>query len=1201
MQKINQTKRKHLKKNPNLDCLKILSLFRKLPRAKGVLCCFLLFTTIFSLGIKAEEIVLYEAGKGNKYNFKCSTCSWIKSSNTKPIKKIVERNGKKWLQIVMTGNKGKGRIVMNLKRSFSSLVPENMIPKGLEVIIDYPKNDFRKFRIPVYFNDGKSFTKKLSLEQGLKTYYFDRGYSRAGIPQNWRNLSSIAFFIPAGFPKFYLKKIAVKLHREQVTEKNVKIQRIRKVCEVLPGKNNTSLDFGVDSPFQVKIGYDRHNLYINSEAEYPAQPTALLKPGNKFGSIWGDELTEYFFSGWNDNLKYIQFASNLIGATWNSITDYDMTAATVIRKVHNWQLKHDKKMSWKNGKWKNEATFPFSALRFDVSKQRFMGFQIAQGYEKSRGGKYTTTIWDKCQKLPKPANFGMLVFNRKPFGPGKIAVPKNVLLRQTKNSEKVDFLLKVSLSGFTPGNYKLHRYVAVPSEALAALPVETVVIKNTSQVLNIKYNGCKNLNGIYSLYAALENANGDMRLCAVNFDNSKPLVDMFGKPLFCPMPKKVAWKQGVFDVGKNNTLSISDNASVRTLKTAKIFAEKLLGYAGKYRIKRGANSGIVLQIASTAVFNSKMKKLKLEGYCLRVTPDKVIITGADEPGLYYGCRTFMQMLRQPMKRLDSAPVRCAEILDWPDMKKRFTNLMHSWQFYKRGFKERRDINYLIDWVDKYVAGTKQNMFITEISSLVKYKRHPELNAAQCLYSLDDIKKLSQYCRDNFIEFVPRWQTGGHSDFWLTKCHPELREKGYRNQADVTNPEYTKILFDCMLDVIDASQCRYINIAGDEWWHRPQPKEKPDKLLHGRTRAQAFLDFHKAVVEFAKKNNVEVMMHEDMLDPYHNGTRYDIYKIIDKMPKDIIILPWSGGNADRMIMYFINKGFRVWANPTGFWFPDRSRKQIGGCGKTVYSFFFTNSIKKKMKPNEAMAILRYSEYAWNAYSDKLATIVDQVSSGILPALMEQFAVPWNPAASQTVVPIAVKQAFNTDFNKLLLRKEPEIYAGKTQSVKLPAGEIDAGNIPMKLGTGKLNCIRIGQGADISLAVNAKYASLIFLHTVRKENKQFFQDNYRQLLWRRWPYGRPAGDYIVKYTDGSSVKIPIRLRDNIYFENINPLYSSCLNCRYIMPVKDVNGNYLFLYQYEWVNPFSGKTIKSVALTQSVVDFDLLLFALSGRKVK
>ena len=60
-------------------------------------------------------------------------------------------------------------------------------------------------------------------------------------------------------------------------------------------------------------------------------------------------------------------------------------------------------------------------------------------------------------------------------------------------------------------------------------------------------------------------------------------------------------------------------------------------------------------------------------------------------------------------------------------------------------------------------------------------------------------------------------------------------------------------------------------------------------------------------------------------------------------------------------------------------------------------------------------------------------------------------------------------------------------------------------------------------------------------------------------------------------------------------------SCLNCCYIMPLKDVTANYLFLYQYEWVNPYPEKSIKSIKLTQTIVDFDLLVFAISGRKVK
>jgi hypothetical protein len=429
----------------------------------------------------------------------------------------------------------------------------------------------------------------------------------------------------------------------------------------------------------------------------------------------------------------------------------------------------------------------------------------------------------------------------------------------------------------------------------------------------------------------------------------------------------------------------------------------------------------------------------------------------------------------------------------------------------------------------------------------------------------------------------------------------LREKGYSHTADVTHPKHNKIVFDCMLDVIEATQCKYINVGGDEWWHSLNRKEKPDKLLRGKTRAQAFLEFHKKALKFAKKHGVEMMMHEDMVNPYHNGVRYNLYKIIDDLPKDIIILPWSGGNPDRMLNYFADKGFRIWPNTTGTWFANKSRKRIGGYGASVYSFSYALPLYgRKVVVNYALNVLRGAEYAWNAYSDKLCGIPELISSGLLPALLEQFAEPWNPAASPVVIPFELKNALNTNFNKLLSKHDPKKYAGKAECVKLTAGKVNVGNISMQFAANGNNCIRIGQGEKVSLPVNSNYSSLIFLHTV-KTDEQFLKDNYRKLLWRHWIYGRPAGDYIVKYADGSSVKIPLRLRDNINFAGIKPLLRSCMNCRYIMPLKDVTGNYLFLYQYEWVNPYPKKSIKSVELTQTIVDFDLLVFAISGRKVK
>ncbi|MCP3967970.1 MAG: family 20 glycosylhydrolase [Lentisphaerae bacterium] len=493
------------------------------------------------------------------------------------------------------------------------------------------------------------------------------------------------------------------------------------------------------------------------------------------------------------------------------------------------------------------------------------------------------------------------------------------------------------------------------------------------------------------------------------------------------------------------------------------------------------------------------------------------------------------------------------------------------------------------------------LLMVHVGTNIQYKRRPEFNAANCFYSLEDLAKFAQFCRDNFIEFVPRWQIGGHANWNFISVHPELREKGYKNTADVTKPEHNKIVFDCILDVIEATKCKYVNVGGDEWWHSLNKTEKPDKLLNGKTRAQAFLDFHEQALEFCKKHNVQLMMHEDMLSPYHNGKRYDIYKIIDEFPKEIIMLVWNGSNPDQVVNYFADKGFRVWPCTTGVWFPNHSRKRIEGFGPTLYSFNLSLTLTgRRVRNNYALSALRGAEYSWNAFSDKLEGLNEILSSGYLTALMEQMAEPYNPATSQNVSPLDISKAYNCNFSKLFIKRESGKYRNKKTAVVLPKGKQDIGNIPMAFAGSKNNCIRIGKGDKITVPVNKKLSSLIFLHTVRTDDK-YLKEVKRYIFWRHWPYGRPAGDYIVKYTDGLKAKIPVRLRESANYAAIKPLFRCCLDTRFIMSLEDANSNYLFLYQYEWANPYPEKQIKSITFTQSVVDFDLLLFALSGREAR
>lgn len=1167
-----------------------------------ILFLILTLVTLFTGAVLAEknnELVLFNADESPVTLFQCSTCSWIKGSDFRPELELMQKRDGNWVLFKFIGSAGQARVVFIAEKEISGKIPGGMISRGIFFTIDYPADDFKKIKVTLEFNDGM-LVKEIPLEKGLHTYFFDSGWTRSKIPSDWSGLKAVTLFISPGIQSFMLKKISLQLEYPALEEKQIKIARIRKVQEITPGRESTELMFDTGAPLSVKAGYDAQNLYITCNAEFATSPKADFKADSKTGSVWGDELLEFFFSTWNDNQKYIQLVTNFNGVIWNSITDYDLTAAQVITKSKDWSLKHNKKLEYVNSRWTTEAIFPLESLKFK-SDQRFAGFQIAQNYMPSRGGKYKTLAWAPCQRFPSPDDFGIIVFNNEQFGSGTIA-PVSVSGMPDATGAKINFTMTAAFAKFDSGAYKLRKYITAADNEFTELPSEDIKLTPANNSLKIVYKNCKNLDGVYTLYAALENSRGDLRLFAVNVENSIPLGDMFGKSIFCPNPKQLVWEQGSFNAGNCKSLSVSAFATDRTLKTAEIFRNKLLGFAGsEYQINKGGNTGIILKVEPETVFNGKKINLKPEGYCLEITPQQAAITGADEAGLYYGCITFLQMLRQPMKRLDSAPVRCAKILDWPDLPVRFTNLLHPWQFRGSEIKEKRDINYLIDWVDRYVAGTKQNMFSCGVDNIVTYKRRPEFNAANCLYSLEDLAKLAQFCRDNFIEFVPRWQTGGHADWSLLQAHPELREKGYRGNADVTHPEHNKIVFDCFQDVIEATQCKYINIGGDEWWHYLDSNTIPDNLLRGRTRAEAFLDFHREVIIFARQHKVQVMMHEDMLNPYHNGARYDLYKIIEQFPKEIIILPWSTENLDQTINYFKNKGFRTWPNTTGVGFPDRTRKLIGGYGSSTYSFAYSLPLYGTGQVvNYAANVLRGSEYAWNSYSDKLESLTEFYSSGYMPGLIEMFAEPARQAASQSVKPLDISKAFNCSFNQLLLQKESVKYVGKKSAVVLPSENSEPGNIKMQFASKGEDCIRIGQGAKILLPINDKLSSLIFLHTVRTD-ESFLKDNEQKLAWRRWLYGRPSGDYYVHYADGSQVLLPLRLQDNIYFAGANPKFRSCINCRYIMTLKDAAGDNLFLYQWEWVNPHPEKVITGIELTQTVVNFDLLLFAISGREVK
>ncbi len=686
----------------------------------------------------------------------------------------------------------------------------------------------------------------------------------------------------------------------------------------------------------------------------------------------------------------------------------------------------------------------------------------------------------------------------------------------------------------------------------------------------------------------------------------RPTADLFGRRLLTPDPKHVAWRDGAFAARRCANLLLSRRASERTRTTARLFADKFCGYAGR-RLKPRRLTGkppaasILLRVAPSATFAGRPEKLKPEGYCLAVEPERVVITGADERGLFYGTVTFFQLLNGPMRITEDMAVPCVEILDWPDTPNRLVRLEHTHQFRNRPIRENRGIEYLMEWTDRFVAGNKLNVLFVDISALIRYKRRPEFDGTERIYSLDDLRRFGRFCRDRFVDLCPAWQIGGHATWWqLVGYHPELREKGWRSQADVTHPDHDPIMFDCMQDVIDALQPKYLSPKSDEWWHKRRPDEEPDELLRGKTRAQAFLDLHVKLNNWLKARGVTMLMFHDMLTPYHNGKRYDLYKIIDRFPKDVIIQLWSGRNAERDLRWFTERGFAVWTNGTGFVpLTAETRGLVSGYGKSLYSFGGCRAgLLDKFSHLQSMGSLIYSaDHGWNL-SRREGEDLDHAR---LIALRHLLAVRPNPHAGAKVKPLDIAPHLTHSFGAFLKKVKPKDYAGHKQPVPMPHGLRDIGFIPTRLGPGDgKNCIVLRKGdKQVAIPMSGRHASLIFLHTAFVNNPK--DPAIAGAKVRRWMYGWPCGEYVVHWDDGSQAVLPVRLTLNIKRFDTSSLNRATNDNRYVWSLTDASGRGLHLYQWEWVNPKPDlEIVKLVARHDNELDLSLILFALSAREL-
>lgn len=303
-----------------------------------------------------------------------------------------------------------------------------------------------------------------------------------------------------------------------------------------------------------------------------------------------------------------------------------------------------------------------------------------------------------------------------------------------------------------------------------------------------------------------------------------PAIALNGAPLLTslsemgysviPTPRKTELSGEELEFSSKWSLSTgaldSDHIAVRTLVKE---MKELYGI----KLQKGGASGKVIKLAAEeeAVAAEARPELAKQGYYMKITPDKISVTGNSGQGLFYGVQTLIQLLKEASGGRWILPE--GEIWDWPSGKLRFLH----WDT-KNHQDRMKTLKRYLDWSAKF----KVNMIGFELADKFAYPSHPVIGAPGA-FTPEELQEIVDYARERYIQVVPVIQSPAHMCYVLK--HPEFKDirascelcppEGLNYQACLCNEETYDVIFDIFRDVINATEgVDYFHVSTDEVYY-----------------------------------------------------------------------------------------------------------------------------------------------------------------------------------------------------------------------------------------------------------------------------------------------------------------------------------------------------------------------------------------------
>jgi hexosaminidase len=232
-----------------------------------------------------------------------------------------------------------------------------------------------------------------------------------------------------------------------------------------------------------------------------------------------------------------------------------------------------------------------------------------------------------------------------------------------------------------------------------------------------------------------------------------------------------------------------------------------------------------------------------QAYQLRISPDRIEVTGNSDQGLFYGTQTLLQLLKP--RTAGGFQIPACTIEDWP---------VHNLRFLHWDTKHHQDrmetLKRYLDWSARF----KVNMIGFELEDKFQYPSHPVIGAPGA-FTTAELQQIVDYGLERFIQVVPQVQAPAHMAYVLK--HPEfadLRSDGSNYQACMCDSRTYDLIFSMYDDLIKATKgVQYFFVSTDEVYYAGICG-KCNKPYNAENRSLKWVEFVQKARDFLAQRN-----------------------------------------------------------------------------------------------------------------------------------------------------------------------------------------------------------------------------------------------------------------------------------------------------------------------------------------------------------